>query len=297
VTGPASLPGAVAPEAARCLHEVLEPYHAVVYVALEAPAAYAEAGLRGQWMGYFASRAAALGPVGAEAVIALFHNFHPRLVRRAIPDAWALSSVDRVLAARDRVADAALRRLCGDALGERAVTEAADLARAAMEAIDPAGRPLGAAHAALPIPEAPHLALWRAASALREHRFDGHVAVLVGEGVDGCEALVLASASGDVIEEAIRPLRGWPDEDWSAARERLRHRGILDATGRPTRAGRRLKQAIEHRTDLCAAPPFAAVGEAGRRRLGALMQPLVDRIRAGGGIPAFVRSPGTRGGA
>ena len=68
----------------RAMWKVLEPYHAMIYFAPEARAAYSEAGLKGYWMGYFASRAAAMGPVGPEVVAATFYNFHPRMVARAI---------------------------------------------------------------------------------------------------------------------------------------------------------------------------------------------------------------------
>jgi Helix-turn-helix family len=52
----------------RAMWKVLEPYHAMIYFSPEARAAYSEAGLKGYWMGYFASRSAALGPVGPEVV-------------------------------------------------------------------------------------------------------------------------------------------------------------------------------------------------------------------------------------
>jgi len=84
----------------RAMWKVLEPCHAMIYFAAEARAAYSEAGLKGYWMGYFASRSAAMGPVGPEVVAATFYNFHPRMVARAIPDAWrfdARRSLDDVV--------------------------------------------------------------------------------------------------------------------------------------------------------------------------------------------------------
>src|SRR5262249_43787931 len=100
---------------ARRMWKTLEPYHAMIYFAPEPREAYAVAGLKGYWMGYFASRSAALGPVGANVIAATFYNFPPRMVARAIPDAWSLSSPERVLAARYAAAEAALRRLLKDA--------------------------------------------------------------------------------------------------------------------------------------------------------------------------------------
>src|SRR5215203_3932842 len=135
---------------AREMWRALETLHMTVYWAPEPRDAYRQAGLRGGWMGYFASRSAAMGPVPAEVVMATFYNFHPRMVRRAIPDAWGFASPQRVLAARLEAA------------------EAAGLVRRAMEGQDPAGRPLFADHAALPWPEAAHLALWHGATLYRE---------------------------------------------------------------------------------------------------------------------------------
>lgn len=98
---------------ARRMWQGLETLHMTVYFNPEPRDAYRRAGLRGGWMGYFASRAAAMGPVPAEVVAATFYNFHPRMVHRAIPDAWGFASPADVLAARFEGAGAALRRLLG----------------------------------------------------------------------------------------------------------------------------------------------------------------------------------------
>src|SRR5215472_14891410 len=95
---------------ARRMWQALEPYHAMIYFAPEAREAFANAGLKGYWMGYFASRAAPLGPVPAEVVAATFYNSHPRMVARAIPDAWHFADPARILAARYAAADTALTR-------------------------------------------------------------------------------------------------------------------------------------------------------------------------------------------
>jgi hypothetical protein len=79
-------------ETARRMWRDLETLHMTVYFAPEPRDAYRRAGLRGGWMGYFASRSAAMGPVPAEVVVATFCNFHPRMVHRAIPDAWGFAT-------------------------------------------------------------------------------------------------------------------------------------------------------------------------------------------------------------
>ncbi|HEY0399309.1 MAG TPA: hypothetical protein VGF00_13025, partial [Acidimicrobiia bacterium] len=183
---------------ARRLWPAYETYHAHIYFVPEAAEAYRELGLKGGWMGYFASRAAALGAASSGLVTAVFFNFHPAMVARAVPDAWTLASPDDVLAARLRSADRALRRLLPDHVGSPAEAEAAALAREAAEAAALAGRPLFGALRSLPWPDEPHLGLWHACTLLREHRGDGHVAALTAAGLDGCEAHVTLTAAGNV---------------------------------------------------------------------------------------------------
>jgi len=269
----------------RLLWQVLEPYHAVVYFSPEAKPAYAEAGLKGGWMGYFASRSAAFGPASADVVIATFYNFHPDMVRRAIPDAWTLSSPERVLAARTAVADATLRRLLGDGVVSDEIDEAAALAREAADSCDAAGRPLFAAHRSLGWPKDPHMELWHAATLLREHRGDGHVASLLAEGIDGCEAHVLAAAAGTVDAASQRSFRGWSEAEWDAAEERLHDRGYIDREGNLTDPGRALRELVEDRTDRLALAPFAAIGSAKAERLEELMMHASTTIASGGGVP------------
>ena len=74
------------PVMARKMWRTLEPYHGLIYFAPEATAAYEALGVEG-FRGYFASRAAPMGPVPAEVVIATFFNFNPEVVRDAIPGA------------------------------------------------------------------------------------------------------------------------------------------------------------------------------------------------------------------
>ena len=55
---------------ARRMWTLYEPVHVVTYFAPAALQAFAQAGLRGFWRGYFAGRAAPIGPVGAAPVTA-----------------------------------------------------------------------------------------------------------------------------------------------------------------------------------------------------------------------------------
>jgi hypothetical protein len=270
---------------ARRMWQALETLHMTVYFAPEPRDAYRGVGLRGGWMGYFASRSAAMGPVPAEVVVATFYNFHPRMVHRAIPDAWGFATPEQVLAARFQGADAVLRRLLGPETEAPAVAEAAGLARLAVERLDPAGRPLYGAHATLAWPQAPHLALWHAATLYREFRGDGHVACLLADGIDGCQAHVIAAAAGQLPAAVLREYRGWSEQEWAAAATRLQARGWLEGDESLSQAGRAARDARERRTDELAMAPWRRLGEDGCTRLLGLLDQPVRLVVEGGGVP------------
>ncbi len=259
---------------ARKMHRTLEPYHGCVYFAPEPAEAYAALGIVDRQMGYFASRAAALGPVAAEVVIATFYNFSPDLVRAAIPAAWALASPADLLGARRAGVDATLRRVLGDTLEGEAVAEAARLARVATEACTLDGRPLYAAHAALDWPDPPHLALWHAVTLLREFRGDAHIACLVEQGISGLEALIIHAASGEVPRAVLQHTRARTDEEWTMARHGLVERGWLDEHESPTEEGRAHRLDLEARTDELTMAPWDRLGADGCQRLRELVRPL-----------------------
>jgi hypothetical protein len=284
---------------ARRLWQALEPVHAVTYFAPEPQEACRELGTRGFWMSYFAQRAAPLGAAPPELVTALFYNFHPALVARAVPDVWAVAPPERFLEVRLSAVDAVLRRLLGEeALGSAEVAEAAGIARAAAEAAPTAGRALAAANRALDWPEPAHLVLWHAQTVLREHRGDGHVAALLTTGLDPAEALVLFTADTGLGLEWMRTRRGWPEAEWAEATERLAARGLVggsDGSGstddpdgtdgvRITDAGRAVRAEVEAHTDALADAPWRAVGDDRAERVVELAGPLVAAIVAGGGF-------------
>ncbi len=135
---------------------------------------------------YFAARAAPLGAASLELVVATFFNFSPRAVSRAIPSAWDTATPTQILTAQRSGMDRALRRAFAS-LDATLIDEALALLRPAAEAASahPEGRPLFAAYSSLEWPEEPHLALWHAQYLLREFRGDGHIAVLLAEGLTG----------------------------------------------------------------------------------------------------------------
>ncbi|WP_083982576.1 SCO6745 family protein [Actinomadura hibisca] len=268
----------VSPALARRAWRDVEPLHTMIYFVPEAPAAYAEIGVTDTAMGYFGSRAAPMGRASAEVVHATFFNFSPALVHYAVPAVWDVAAPEALVAARLKAADQALRRGLGEAVDTPDLAEAAELTRrAALAATErPEGRPLFAAHAALPWPDAPHLVLWHAQTLLREFRGDGHIAALVLAGVTGLEANLLHAASGEISPRFLTSTRAWSAEQWSEGAERLRSAGLLtaDAELKLSEDGARLRQEIEDRTDEASVPAYAALGEEGCERLRELARPL-----------------------
>ena len=276
------------PDVARRSWLALEPYHAMIYFAPEAQEEYAALGLdvaANRAVGYFPARAAAMGRVGPGVVQATFFNFSRLAVEFGLAGAWDVATPEQLLAARLRAADRALRRLCGELLDDPSVTAAAALARTACTGCTPDGRPLYAAHADLPWPDPPHLALWHAVTLLREFRGDGHVAALVSEGVTGLEAAVLHVALGDSwTRKGLQATRAYSDDEWDAAVAGLMARGWLTPDARFTDAGRAHRQRVEDATDRLAMPAWEALGQDGAERLRALVRPLTAAVLDGGGI-------------
>ncbi|WP_369169906.1 hypothetical protein AB5J49_19550 [Streptomyces sp. R28] len=244
----------------RQLWHLLEPLHAVLYYA---PEVFEEAAALGyvteeRWPSYFPYRAAPLGAVGAGQVASTFYSFSPRMVAEHIEPAWKIASPEALLRARVWGVDRAYRAIFGDRTESPELAAAAALARRAAEAADVAGRPLAAANAALDWPETPHLQLWHAATVLREHRGDGHIAALLVAGLDPVESLVSFAATGAASVERFES-RGWSPDEWAAARDRLTARGLTDADGMATDAGRELRRTVEGHTDRLAAAPWQAL--------------------------------------
>ena len=136
-----------------------------------------------------------------------------------------------------------------------------------------------AGHASLPYPDATHLALWHSLTLLREFRGDGHIAALVAEGNDGCDAMVMHRATGE-IPQNYADSRGWSAEEWAASQDGLRGRGWLDAEGSLTDAGRASRQWVEDRTDDLALLAWKRLSDDEAKRLRDLMRPLTKAIAA-----------------
>lgn len=268
---------------ARRCWRTLDTIHVPVYFAPETTAAYGELGIRPR-AGYFVSRSAAMGPVSPDVTIATFYVFAPGLVRHVMAGCWELATPEQVQAARRRGIGEALHRV----LGDPDVTEAAGLARELCAGFEPHGRALYAAHAVLPWPGEPLLALWHAATLVREHRGDAHMATLLLAGLDPVESLITDSIVAGRTE-FLKQTRGWNADDWAAGEERLRSRGLLAPDGTLTEAGTALRADVEERTSQATAPAWESFGAERAARLLELTRPIARTLADSDLLPGELR--------
>ena len=268
--------------AARRLYRLVEPIHLVTYFSEEPTAALMALGHRNYWDGYFAGRAAPLGRVPAEVVHAIFYNFADGEVARHIPRVWDTATPEDALAARERGSVAALKRILDGLADAPALACAADLATKAATGTPTEGRALYAGLRALAVPEEPVARLWHAATLLREHRGDGHIAALVAEGIGGTEAHVLHALSAGIPAEKFGRVHHLPAVQLAAVLDGMRARGLIEASGWLSDAGRESKERIESLTDDLAAPAYDSLTPSELDQLIADLQPISAALDAAG---------------
>lgn len=256
----------------------------MTYFAPEARAAFDQLGYRGFWMGYFAARSAPLGPVAPEVVTAVFYNFAPQRVAKALPAAWQIAGPEAALRARLDSAVATLRRY--GLKEDENVRTAAELAAKAARRAPADGRALFAANRALPWPDDPLAALWHATTLLREQRGDGHVAVLTAAGISGRECNVLHAAANRVPREYIARTRDYDDDEWHRIERQLGARGLLGEDGSLTAAGRALKEQVESSTDALALSALEPLSDDEVEALFQALTPITRAVVEGGDVLA-----------
>ena len=262
----------------------IEVIHDVVYFGDDIRERFDAIGLKGWWMAYFAHRSAALGTPDPKTVTALFHGFAPRLVERALPDAWSLADRDDVLATRLKLAVDRLSPVIEPSAVNAEVARLAKDLEAIVDRLDFAGRALAAAHANLPRPDDPIERLWRVATVLREYRGDSHVAILVAAGLDGAAANALAVADGRAPAHQ-QQARGWNDDEWMAAFEHLRRRAWTDEYGQITDSGKAARAQIEDATDRVSSACFDEEMQARAITTEPVLVDLARAINSAGAVP------------
>lgn len=241
---------------ARALRDALEPLATVVFYARPVQDALAGHGLE-FLSGYVGLRAAPLGDVPAPVAAAAFGVFEPGLVATLLAQAAAATTREQRLAVRLDGATAALREVLGPE--PEGVHDVVAALRRGVAAADLAGRPLFAAHTALPWPGDPVGALWHAATTLRELRGDSHLAAGVAAGLSGLAMNLLTEVWVGYDPHTYAASRGFSPEQLRAASAELASLDLL-VDGRLTDLGGALRTALEDATDLAVAPALAAVG-------------------------------------
>ncbi|GIH61780.1 MarR family winged helix-turn-helix transcriptional regulator [Microbispora siamensis] len=261
------------------MFELVEPIATVTFSEV-ANEAFLAVGMRNYWDGYFAGRAAPLGLAPAEVVHAVFYNFADGEVARHIPWVWGKITPQEAIAVRERGSTAALRQMIGELADSPGLVRAADLATRAAVSAPTEGRPLYAGLRALDVPEEPVARLWHAATLLREHRGDGHNAALLAHGIGGTEAHVLMAVSLGMRAEEFGRIHHLPKARLAAVVDGLRGRGLVDAAGGFTDAGRETRQRIEALTDELAAPAYDVLSADELDELAAGLEPIAAAVWA-----------------
>jgi hypothetical protein len=213
-------------------------------------------------------------------VDALFYNFAPGEVARHIPKVWRTTTPEAAIAARQAGCAKALRRVLGDHVEAPQFARAAELLLTAATSAPLEGRPMYAALRALPIPDDVVTRLFHAASLLREHRGDGHIAALMVEGVGGLEAHVLSALDMGMPAERFGRIHHLPAAQLSSLIEGVRDRGLIGADGWLSESGRAVKRRVEELTDDLAAQPYESLRPDELDDLVAALEPLAALLRA-----------------
>jgi hypothetical protein len=259
---------------ARRMFELVEPIGVIPYSADEPNETMFALGFTNYWDTYFAGRAAPLGLAPAEVVDALFYNFAPGEVARHIPKVWQTTTPEAALAARQAGCTQALRRVFGDHVETPGFARATDLLTKAAISAPYEGRPMYAALLALPVPDDVVTRLFHAASLVREHRGDGHIAALMIEGVGRLEAHVFLALDMGMPAEKFGRIHHLPATQIAAVIAGMRDRGLIGADGWLSEQGRAVKERFEALTDDLAAKPYECLEPDELNELMSLLEPL-----------------------
>jgi hypothetical protein len=213
-------------------------------------------------------------------VDALFYNFAPGEVARHIPKVWRTTTPEAAIAARQMGCVKALRRVLADQTNSPAFARATDLLLKAATSAPYEGRPMYAALRSIAIPEEVVARHFHAASLLREHRGDGHIAALMIEGIGGVEAHVLFALDMGMPAESFGRIHHLPAPQLAAVIDGMRDRGLIGDDGWLSDLGRGVSQRVEALTDDLAAKPYESLEPAELDELVSILEPLTALLLA-----------------
>lgn len=271
-------------------YEVLEPLHVVAYFGPQVREAEQALGMPFS-PAYVGMRGAPLGSCSPALVSAAFFNFNPKVIEDGWREARSRYTPEQLLDARETVADKAFTRALGDGLQDPSLPGIVDRLTTILTKAPKGGRPLGAVNLDLDRTLTPHVALWQAATTVREWRGDGHIAALVASDLTPTQAVVFHEAEhpthlpGKQMGRArAQKSRAWSDTEWAEAADALRHRGLLEPNDeRLSDKGVELYQLIEDLTDDASASIWAGVDDA--ESILAAVLPFVHAVIDSGILP------------
>ncbi len=193
---------------------------------------------------------------------------------------WRTTTPEAAIEARQRGCATALRSILGTLADAPNVARTVDLLTKAAISAPVEGRPMYAALRTLPIPEEPVTQLFHAASLLREHRGDGHIAALMSELIGGLEAHVLLALDMGMPAEKFGRIHHLPAPQLAALVGGMKARGLVADDGGFTPEGRETKQRIEALTDDLAAAPYECLEPGETDELIAALEPMAEVLIA-----------------
>ena len=132
----------------------------------------------------------------------------------------------------------------------------------------------------LPVPDEPVTRMFHAASLLREHRGDGHIAALMAAGIGGLEGHVLSALEMGIPGEKFGRIHHLPASVLSPLIDGMKARGLVADDGGFTALGRETKRRIEELTDDLAAAPYEVLSTAELDELTVTLEPIADALIA-----------------
>jgi hypothetical protein len=242
---------------ARALGGALEPFVGQVYFSPECHSRYEALGFepspgdmngvaRPEMISYFTSRGSLMGQVPGELVAAAFAVFNPSIVIPSVTAGWKVTDAATICAARRAGAVAQLQRILGHQ--PDGIEKVRDILQRSAEKLRPEGRPLFAGTLSQSMPEDPLAAAWHLGDMLREFRGDAHTAAWISAGIDATEIGLLTELYWGLPLKTYSRTRGWSEDDYAAAIDRLESRGLI-SNNAFTEAGRSVREDVERNTD------------------------------------------------
>lgn len=277
---------------ARALGGALEPLIGQVYFSPECHTNYVALGFQPspgdmngvampEMVSYFTSRGSLMGQVPGELVAAAFAVFNPLIVIPAVTAGWQITDAATVCAARRDGAIAQLERILG--ANPNGIEDVRDVLQRAVHVLRPEGRPLFAGTLSQTVPSSALGAVWHYGDMLREFRGDCHTAAWIAAGLDATEIGLLTELFWGLPLKSYSRTRGWSEDDFAEAIERLEQRGLI-RDGAFTDAGRNVREQVEVHTDLQMTPVIQALGDDAERVI-AMLGTWSDAVRAAKGYP------------